>query len=292
MSRDADLLEQAHSRALSRVDLSDDGADDEPPRRPRRPIQRTWMAIAPAIGLALIFGIWEAYVRIWNVRRLTLPTPSSILVHVVHSPGFYWRQSQVTLHEAALGLLIGFLAAMVVATLMAHSRFAARAAMPVIVLLQAMPVAVLAPVFLIWFGFNVWPKVLVAALFTFIPFAFNAYTGLRDVDPNALELMRSVSASRRAIFFKLRLPHSLPYLFSAGRICIGLALVGAVVGEMFAGSTAGLGNTARIAQTRLLIDQLWGSIFVLAFIGVLFNLLLSAIEARVLRWQNAQSRRR
>ena len=248
------------------------------------------MATAPAIGLVLIFGVWELYVRIWNVRRLTLPTPSSILLHVIESPGFYWQQSRITLREAAIGLGIGFTAAMIVATLMAHSRFIERATMPVIVLLQAMPVAVLAPVFLIWFGFNVWPKVLVAALFTFIPFAFNAFTGLRSVDPNVLELMRSVSASRRSIFVKLRLPHSLPFLFSAGRICIGLALVGAVVGEMFAGSTAGLGYT-RASPRRLLIDQLWGSIFVLAFIGVTFNLILSAIESRVLRWQNTQNRR-
>lgn len=292
--RAADVVVPAdHHRPAGWVDLADAAASDEPPRPPLRPFYRAAMAVAPAIGLVLIFGVWELYVRIWNVRRLTLPTPSSILVHVVDSPGFYWRQSQVTLKEAALGLGIGFTAAMIVATLMAHSRFAERAAMPVIVLLQAMPVAVLAPVFLIWFGFNIWPKVLVAALFTFIPFAFNAFTGLRSVDPNVLELMRSVSASRREIFVKLRLPHSLPYLFSAGRICIGLALVGAVVGEMFAGSTAGLGNTARIAQTRLLIDQLWGSIFVLAFIGVTFNLILSAVETRVLRWQqNTQNRRR
>lgn len=250
------------------------------------------MIVAPIVGLALLFGAWEFYVRVWNVRRLTLPTPSSILVHVVDSPGFYWRQSQITLKEAGLGLLIGFLAAMVVATLMAHSRFIERASMPVIVLFQAMPVAVLAPVFLIWFGFNIWPKVLVAALFTFVPFVFNAFTGLRSVDANALELMQSVSASRREIFRKLRVPHSLPYLFSAGRICIGLSLVGAVVGEMFAGSTGGLGNTARIAQTRLLIDQLWGSIFVLAFIGVALNLLLAAIESRVLRWHGSQNRGR
>ena len=84
----------------------------------------------------------------------------------------------------------------------------------------------------------------------------------------------------------------MPYLFSSARICLGLALVGAVIGEMFAGSTGGLGNTARVAQTRLLVDQLWGSIYVLAFIGVIANLVLATIEGRVLRWHSSQSTRR
>ena len=84
------------------------------------------------------------------------------------------------------------------------------------------------------------------------------------------------------------MPHSLPYLFSAARICIGLALVGAVIGEFF-NSKDGLGNTARVAQSRLLVDQLWGSVFVLAFIGVAFVLILIAVEKRVLRWHSSQS---
>lgn len=261
----------------------------EPPRPARRPLHRSAMVIAPAVGLILFFAIWEVYVRVANIRRLVLPTPSSTLRHLVDEPGFYWRNAQTTMKEAAIGFVIAFLAALVVATFMAHSRFVERATMPVIVLLQSTPVAVLAPVFLIWFGFNSWPKILVAAIFCFIPFVINAFTGLRAVDQNTFELMQSVSASRSEIFWKLRLPHSMPYLFSAARICVGLSLVGAVIGEMFGGSTGGLGNAARIAQTRLLVDQLWGSIFVLAFIGVTGNLLLAAIEARVLRWHSSQS---
>ena len=264
------------------------GAAKEPPsQRPQR-ARRSAMTVAPIVGLVVVFGIWEFYVRVFEVSRLTLPTPSSIIVHVVDEPGFYWRHAQVTLLEAVWGYGLALAAALLVATFMAHSRFIERASMPVIVLLQSTPVAVLAPVFLIWFGFGIWPKVLVATVFCYIPFTINEFTGLRSVDPNAYELLRSVSANKVEIFVKLRFPQSLPYLFSAGRLCVGLALVGAVIGEMFGGSTEGLGNTARVGQMRLLIDQLWGSIFVLAFIGVIGNLLLAAVETRVLRWHSSQ----
>lgn len=259
------------------------------PRRLRaRPVHGAAMFFAPAVGLLVVFVVWELYVRIADVRRLILPTPSSIFRHVAEEPDFYWRQSQVTVKEAAAGFALALFAALLIAIFMAHSRFVERATVPVVVLLQSTPVAVLAPVFLIWFGFNSWPKILVAAIFAFVPFVINAFTGLRSFDPNVMELMQSVSASRREIFWKLRLPNSLPYLFSAGRICVGLALVGAVIGEMFGGSTGGLGYSARTAQTRLLVDQLWGSIFVLALIGVVFNLLLAVLERKVLRWHSSQ----
>ena len=258
-----------------------------PPQRPQH-LRRSAMLVAPIAGIAVVFAIWEFYVRVFDISRLTLPTPTSILVHLTDEPGFYWRHARVTLLEAGMGYGLALGTALIVATLMAHSRFAERASMPVIVLLQCTPVAVLAPVFLIWFGFSIWPKVLVATVICYIPFTINEFTGLRSVDPNAYELLRSVSASRVEIFCKLRFPQSLPYLFSAGRLCVGLSLIGAVIGEMFGGSTEGLGNTARVGQTRLLIDQLWGSIFALAVIGVIGYLLLAALEARVLRWHSSQ----
>ena len=262
-------------------------AKSPPPQRPQR-ARRTAMFVAPIAGIVVAFAIWEFYVRVFDISRLTLPTPTSILVHLTEEPGFYLRHARVTLLEAGLGYGLALGAALIVATLMAHSRFVERASMPVIVLLQCTPVAVLAPVFLIWFGFSVWPKVLVATVICYIPFTINEFTGLRSVDPNAYELLRSVSASRVEIFCKLRFPQSLPYLFSAGRLCVGLSLIGAVIGEMFGGSTEGLGNTARVGQTRLLIDQLWGSIFVLAVLGVIGYLLLATLEARVLRWHSSQ----
>lgn len=264
-----------------------DEIEDEPPAEERQRIRRFLLGVAPFSGIVAFFVGWELYVRVADVRPLTLPLPSDVLHHVLTNPGFYWQHGVVTLQEAFWGFWLAFIVAVVVATAMAHSRFLERATMPVIVLIQSTPVAVLVPIFIIWFGFSPWPKVLTAALFAWIPFVANALTGLRAVDEDTYELMRSVDASRWEIYWHLRVPHSLPYLFSAARICVGLALVGAVIGEFF-NSTEGLGNTARVAQSRVLVDQLWGSVFVLAFIGIVLVLVLSAVERRVLRWHSSQ----
>lgn len=245
--------------------------------------------LAPVAGLALLFGGWEIYVRAADVTPLTLPAPSRVLDHVFEFPSFYASNGWVTLREALIGYFLALITALVVATLMAHSRFAERATMPVIVLIQSTPVVVLAPVFLLWFGFSPMPKILVAALFTFVPFVANAHTGLRSVDRDTLEVMRSVNASRREILWHLRLPHALPALFAAARICVSLALVGAVVGELYGGSIHGLGYQARVAQARSLVDQLWGSVFTLAFIGIALTLAVMALERRLLRWHESQA---
>ncbi len=260
---------------------------EEPPEAPRRPVRRAALLVAPFAGLTAFFVGWEIYVVVRNLRPLTLPLPSEVIIHVVENPGFYSRNGLVTIQEAFWGFWIAFFAALFVATWMAHSQFMERATMPVIVLMQSTPVAVLVPIFLLWFGFSPWPKILTAMLFAWVPFVANALIGLRSIDSETHELLRSVNASRWEIYWRLRIPHSLPYLFAAGRICVGLALVGAVVGEFF-NSREGLGNAARVAQSRLLVEQLWGSVFVLAFIGVAFVLLLIAVERRVLRWHSSQ----
>ncbi len=265
------------------VDPSHDDIDDEPEQA------GLTRYLAPVTGLILLFGGWELYVRLADVRPLTLPAPSRVIRHVISDPGHYLSNGWVTLSEALVGFTLALIVALLVAVAMAHSRFVERATMPVIVLVQSTPVAVLAPVFLLWFGFSPVPKVLVAALFAFVPFVANALTGLRSVDHDTLEVMRSVDASRREVLWHLRLPHALPALFSAGRICVSLALVGAVIGELYGGSTQGLGYQARIAQARSLVDQLWGSVLSLALIGIVLTLLVMALERRVLRWHTSQT---
>ncbi|MGF1597335.1 MAG: ABC transporter permease [Acidimicrobiales bacterium] len=260
-----------------------DGADDEAPSSsPTR-------YLAPFCGLVTLFGGWELYVRLADVSPLTLPAPSRVLGHVLSDLGFYVSNGLTTLTEAMIGYFLALVVALLVATAMAHSRFIERATMPVIVLIQSTPVAVLAPVFLLWFGFSPAPKVLVAALFAFVPFVANALTGLRSIDRDTLEVMRSVDASRWEVLRHLRFPHALPGLFAAGRICVSLALVGAVIGELYGGSTHGLGYQARTAQARSLVDQLWGSVLSLALMGIVLTLLIMALERRVLRWHTSQT---
>lgn len=247
------------------------------------------LTLAPGAGLIAFGLLWEFYIRIFNVRATTLPAPSRIVLHMIEDWRFYLDNGRVTVTEAGLGLGLSFGVAMVLATVMVHSSFVERASWPVIILIQSTPVVVLAPVFLHWFGLGMTPKVLIAALFAFVPLLSNAFTGLRDVDADRLDLLHSVNASTSEIFWRLRLPHALPSLFAAGRACIALSLTGAVVGEFYGASTQGLGYQTKVAFTRLLIDQGWGSIFALAFIGISATVGLMAIERQVLRWHSPTS---
>jgi len=194
-----------------------------------------------------------------------------------------------TMWEAFLGFMIAFVVAIFVATIMAHSRFMERAILPLAVLIQVTPIIAYTPAIVIWQGFGLKSILMVTALVCFVPFLINGVAGLRSVDPNLIELARSVNASKREVYFKLRVPSALPNLFSAARIAVGLALIGAVLGEFFAGSTSGLGYTIKVAQNRgTLRLQLWGSIYVLAFIGSAATILITVAEKYVLHWHSSQ----
>lgn len=245
--------------------------------------------VAPVVGLAAFFLLWELWVVVFDVKRFVLPAPSDVLQGIADDPEFYIRNARVTVWEAFLGFTIAAILGLAAGSVMAHSEFVERAALPLAVLIQVTPIIAYAPAIVIWFGFGVTSILVITALVCFVPFLVNAVAGLRSVDPDLLELARSVDASTWTIYRRLRLPSSLPFLFSAARIAVGLALIGAVLGEFF-GSREGLGYAIKVAQARpiQLIDQLWGSIFVLGFIGAVATLLLSGIERIALRWHSSQ----
>ena len=255
------------------------------PRRGR--ILRT--ILAPVIGVVTFLGLWQLLVWVFDIPEYLLPAPSQIFRHIFSDLGFYASNARITLWEASLGFLIALALAVAAATVLAHNRFVEQASLPLVVLIQVTPIIAYAPAIVIWLGFGLKPILVITALVCFVPFLVNAVTGFRSIDPATHELMRSVSASRREVFFRLRVPHALPYLFSAGRIAVGLALIGAVLGEFFAGVTGGLGYAVKVAQARSLTLQLWGSIYVLGFLGAVAVILVSALERLVLRWHSSQS---
>ena len=247
-------------------------------------LRRTVRAVAPPlVAFAVLFGGWEWFVRARDIKIIILPAPSDIGTELWNRPGRWWDDAMVTGWEALLGFLLAFVVAIVLAVLISHSRVAERALMPVVTMVQVTPVIALAVPLVIWLGFGPAPKILMAALITFVPLVVNAATGFRAVAPTTLEVLRSVHASRREIFFTLRVPHSLPYLFSATRVCVGLALIGALVAE-WSGSSAGLGYRMIRAQNQLAITQVWAAVAVLMIMGVVVTTLVTLLERRVLRW--------
>lgn len=254
-----------------------------PPTPPGRG-RRAAGAVLPAlIAFAVLFGGWELYVQLADVSPLVLPAPSAILREIWDAPGFWLDQARVTGWEAILGLGLATVVAAVLATLMAEFRTMDRALSPVVTMIQVTPVIALATPLVIWLGFGLAPKVVMAALITFVPMVVNLATGLRAVDPASEEVLRSVGASRRDVYVVLRVPHALPYLFSALRVCVGLALIGALVAEWF-GSTAGLGRTMTQARNALAITELWAAVVVLMLMGVVGTAIVRLVERVSLRW--------
>lgn len=248
----------------------------------------TRLAGAPVLALTLLLAAWEMWVRLGDVREYLMPAPSAVGRALADDPGRYAAAASATVVAAAGGLLIATAAAIVLAVAMAHSRAVERAFYPPALLLKLTPIVAVYPLFTIWFGFGLWPKMLVAALITFFPTLVNAVIGLRSVDPAALDVLRALDASPAQVLWRLRLPSALPYLFAALRISVPLALIGAVVAEFLSGD-GGMGQLILIANGDLDTATLFAAVAVLVTMGVILTGVLAYSEHRVLFWHASTS---
>ncbi|MEX2237174.1 MAG: ABC transporter permease [Dehalococcoidia bacterium] len=264
---------------------------------PRRGVRRRlgrwvvailWELIPPLVALGLLVGGWWAYVEIDDTPDYIAPSPDQVWDELVDRPDFYVDHAWFTLKNALAGLAIGATVALVLATAMAHSRLIEKGLFPVAIIVKVTPIVAIAPLFTIWWGFGVEPKIAVAALISFFPILVNAIVGFRSVEPAALDFMRSINASRFEVFSKLRLPSSLPYLIAAMRVSVPLSIIGAVVAEWF-GAAEGLGRLVQVANANLDLPTLFAAIVVLALMGIALNLLLSIADRLLLGW-HASSR--
>lgn len=239
-----------------------------------------WPPIAAFVGL---FIIWELFTILFQINPITLPAPTAVIQELVQSFGFYIKHAWVTLQEAVLGFLLGMSVAIIMGILMAHSSVLERTLLPIAVLANVTPIMAIAPLFILWFGFDMLPKVLIAAIITFFPMLINSIMGFRSIDENHYEYMRSLHASKWEIFTKLRFPNSLPYLFSAAKTCVSLSVMGAVVGE-WSGATEGLGNVIMMSSNYMQTNRMFAAIIMLAIMGITLTNIVRYIERKVLYW--------
>lgn len=218
-----------------------------------------------------------------------VPKPTEIAERLSADVTFFAANGAVTLLEALAGFILGSTVAFASAVLMARWWILERTLFPLAVIVKVTPVVAVAPLLVIWFGFGLIPIVSISALITFFPVLVNTVTGLKSVDPGALNFFRSVNASPRETFLKLRLPGALPYLFAAFRIAIPLSVIGAVVGEFFGGNR-GLGGVIFVAHHNLDMPTSFAAILILATIGVSLTVLTSQVERRALFWHDSEVR--
>ncbi|MBM3945631.1 MAG: ABC transporter permease [SAR202 cluster bacterium] len=261
-------------------------SDASAPGETRALILLAGYVLPPLVALTIAAVVWEVWVRAAGVPTYLMPAPSLILDRLFSGIGFFARHGGITLAEALAGFALGSAVAIIGASVMAYSRLLERSLFPLAVLVKVTPIVAVAPLFVIWFGFGSFPKILIAALITFFPVLVNGLTGLRAVRPEALEFFQSVASSKRETYVKLRLPSSLPYLFAAFRISVPLSVIGAVVGEWFSGDR-GLGSVIIVSHNNLDMPTLFAAIVTLAVIGIGLTMLTWWLEKRVLFWHES-----
>jgi NitT/TauT family transport system permease protein len=235
---------------------------------------------------AVFFVAWELIVDLMHVRPVILPSPSEVFVSIWTHRAYLMMHTWPTFLAVGGGFLFAAIAGVLIAIGIAYSKWVSDVTYPFLVAAQVLPKIALAPLFLIWFGFGLTPKIVIAALIAFFPIVINTARGLQSVDVELMQYMKSLGASWHEVFFKISLPWALPYMFASFKIAMTLAVVGAVVGE-FVASDRGLGYVISYANISLDTELMFAGIFVLSALGVLFFLAVVLVETALLSWQAA-----
>ena len=234
-------------------------------------------------------GLWEVAVSNVNLQGFPLPAPSEIVAALVDNwAAGRWpigKAAGTTLFEALGGLAIGTVAGIAVAGLTARFSLARELLLPLAIGASAVPIIAFAPLMNNWFGvLNPLSKMAIVAVLVFFPVVVNVTRGLTQVEPAALELMRSYAASDTSVLWKVRVPNALPYFFTALKVGTTLSLIGAIVGEYFGGSSEVLGRVIVQSASALRFDVTWAAIIVGAVTGIVLYLAIAAIERVVIPW--------
>ena len=241
--------------------------------------------------VAAILGAWEAYVRIFDVQKWLLPAPSVVAVTIGDSAELLLGHTWVTLQEVLVGFGLALAGGIILAAGIAFSQTVERAIYPFVVASQTIPVIVIAPLLLIWVGYGLAPKVIVVALIAFFPIVVNMVDGLKSVDVDEVNLMRTLGASRWQTFLKVQVPSSLPFLFSGIRIAIAVSVIGAVIGE-WVGSSEGLGYLMIRSKPQFLTERVFAAMVVLSAMGVALFVAVGVFERLAIPWWHNERRHR
>jgi NitT/TauT family transport system permease protein len=241
--------------------------------------------VVPLLFGAALLVLWEGLVRGFDVPSVLLPPPSAIWARIVSSVPTLWADFYQTFVRSVLpGYAIGCLAGLVVAILIDRSPFLKRGLLPVGNFVSALPLVGIAPIMVMWFGFDWQSKAAVVVVMTFFPMLVNAVAGLNASNQMERDLMRTYAAGHWHTLFKLRLPAAWPFIFNALKINSTLALIGAIVAEFFGTPVVGMGFRISSAIGRLNVDMVWAEIAVAALAGSVFYGLIALVERGVTFW--------
>jgi NitT/TauT family transport system permease protein len=233
--------------------------------------------LLPLLGLAVLLVVWEALDRALAINPTLLPPPSRVFTSLVESRAALLPYSEITLVEILVGFAIGVVAGIPLGALIVFNQPIRRVVYPMLVASQMVPKVAVAPLFVVWFGTGLSSKFFVAFLISFFPIVIATALGLESVDPDMVDLFRSMGAGRVFTFTRLRLPAALPSIFAGLKVAMSLAVVGAIVGE-FVAANSGLGYFLLFANGQLDTAAVFAGLFVLTAMGVILYFLVEALE--------------
>ena len=249
-------------------------------------VRRCGLGIAqiwpPALVLALLIALWQLLGT--GSSGANLPTPVLVVKSTWEDRSNLWPAAWTTTKEAVLGVAVAIVLALVLALAIDWSRVARRSIYPLMVGSQTLPIIVLAPLVVIWFGFGPLPKIALVALFTFFAVAVGLVQGLASADPDAMDLLRTMGASRVQLLLRVRLPNAIPQFFTGLKVAITYSYVSAIVAELV-GAQQGLGVYMTTAKNAFRIDLVFGAVLVTAFLTLALFGVVVALERLATPWR-------
>jgi ABC-type nitrate/sulfonate/bicarbonate transport system permease component len=249
---------------------------------------RRWLA--PVLLLAVLIGLWQvaadtgALAKVLGLEDFLVPSPSQVATTLWEDRSLLADNAWVTLKEVVLGFLCALAVGLAFAVALHLSQTLRRALYPLLVASQTVPVIVIAPILIVWFGYGLGPKLGIIALICFFPITVNTLDGLRSVDPEAIKMMRTLDASRWQILRRVEAPAALPFAFSGAKIAVAVAVIGAVFGE-WSGASEGLGYLLLLDNNLLETARMFASVFILSAMAIALFGLLALAERRFVRWR-------
>lgn len=245
------------------------------------------------ILLLVFIGVWEGYVRLWSVSAFILPPPSRALASWIEAMGTrrLWVHTWVTVQATALGFFFATITGVALGVLLGKIKLLEQILSPFIIATQVIPKVALVPLFIVWFGFGLTTKVVIAAVLAFFPILVNTILGVKSVDRGHQEVMISLNSNRWQTLTQLTVPSALPYILTGMEMGVVLSIIGAVVGE-YLGGNAGLGNIAVQEMNAFNTSALFGVIIHLSVLGFAFFFVIVAARRFLIPWHDSSGIKR
>jgi NitT/TauT family transport system permease protein len=237
----------------------------------------------PVLMILIILVLWDVTIRIFRIPPYLIPAPDKVVGQLIAEWPRLLKESAVTTYATLGGFALSIAFGIPMAMLIAYSRTVESFVYPLLVFSQSIPKIAIAPLFVVWFGFGIIPKIIAAFLLGFFPVVVSTVMGFKSVDADMLDLARSMQASRLQTFLRISFPHALPSIFAGLKVSVTLAVVGAVVGE-FVGSNSGIGYVLQIANGNFDLPLMFAALVVLSLIGVVLFVAIDMIERWVIPW--------